>query len=524
MGLYLNPGNEAFRQIINGEYIDKTGLIAYMNQSIGTIDNLTCVTRPRRFGKSYAAMMLAAYYDCSCDSQDLFDDLNISKIDSYLKHMNQYDVVYLDISQFASYLEEGEDLVEAIQLSVIRELREKFGDIIPKEETVLARAMIYINQKTKKKFIIIIDEWDVPLREEKTDIALQKKYINLLRGLFKGGPATKVMIAAAYMTGILPIKKYGTQSALTDFIEYTMIDPGKLAEYIGFTEMEVKELCNKHHMDYQSMRQWYDGYSFTKEKHIYSPNSVMKAIKSESYHNYWTKSETYESLRQYISMNFDGLKDAVISMLGGQEVFIDTITFQNDMVSLKSRNDVLTLLIHLGYLAYDEEKETVHIPNLEVAEVFKSAVQSDGWGNVGKALEKSNKLLLDTLSGNEAAVAEALDEIHSDNTSILQYNNENSLSCVITLAYYAAKKEYKIIREFPTGKGFADLVFLPYKNTDWPALIIELKYDKSASTAITQIKEKRYDGILKDYVGEVALVGINYDKSTKKHECIIERK
>ncbi len=522
MGIYLNSGNDAFADILNSEYIDKTGLISYINHTIRTPNKLTCFTRPRRFGKSFAALMLSAYYDKSCDSHRLFDSLEIARSSTYEKYLNQYDVIYLDITQFLSYSSDHSTLVKEIQDAVIEELREAFPGCIPETEHVLARAMIRIHQKTGAQFIVIIDEWDALFREEKENESIQKEYVMMLRGLFKSGPAAKSMIAAAYMTGILPIKKYGTQSALTDFQEYSMTSPAKLAQYIGFTQREVQQLCEKHFLDYEKMGRWYDGYTFHQISHIYSPNSVMRAIQNEEIRNYWTQSETYESVKQYIGMNFDGLRDAIISMLGGETIHLNTITFQNDLVTLHNRDDVLTLLVHLGYLAYDETAETVSIPNLEVAESIKSAVEYSGWGKVSEALQKSDQLLTDTIQGRSESVARALDTIHSDNTSIFQYHDENSLSCVITIAYYTAKKEYQLIRELPAGNGFADIVLLPYNATDKPALLIELKYDKSADAAIRQIKEKRYDGVLRNHTGKVILVGINYDKKTKHHDCVIE--
>lgn len=344
----------------------------------------------------------------------------------------------------------------------------------------------------------------------------------MLRGLFKGGPATDITIAGAYMTGILPIKKYGTESALTDFREYTMVQPLKLAQYVGFTEAEVIALCEEHQLDFESMQTWYDGYSFHKVQHVYSPNSVMNAVKNEEFGNYWTKSETYESLKGYISMNLDGLKDAVIAMLGGQRIKIDTLSFQNDITSLQNRDNVLTLLIHLGYLAYDQKQREVYIPNLEVADAFRLAVQDTGWREVSDALRESEYLLNATLEGKAEAMEQAVDRIHIENTSVLQYNNENALSCVITLAYFTARNDYTIIRELPSGKGFADLAFVPHRDSDKPALLVELKYDKTADAAIRQIKEKQYTGALKDYLGNLILVGINYDSGTKKHTCRIE--
>lgn len=525
VGFYLNPGNAAFQEILNGTYVDKTGLIDFINSTIGTPEKLTSFSRPRRFGKSFAAMMLCAYYDKGCDSRKLFEGLEISRSASFEKYMNKFDVIYLDITYFISRPGDVKTIVSDIQTSVIRELRKAYPGCIDGEENYLPHALACVTQETGNRFFIIIDEWDALFREVKDNDTIQKEYIWFLRGLFKSGVATKAMVAGAYMTGILPIKKYGTESALTDFREYTMIQPENLTEYVGFTEKEVQNLCQKYLMDFDSMQKWYDGYIFDRTQHIYSPNSVMRAVKNNRFGNYWTKSESYESLKNYISMNRDGLKDAVIEMLGGQREKTDVLSFQNDLTNLKNRENVLTLLVHLGYLAYDTQTKEVFIPNLEVSESFRLAVQDTNWTQVGTALSKSEELLNATIRCDSRAVEDALEMIHSENTSILKYNDENSLSCAITIAYYTAKNDYEIFRELPSGKGFADMVFVPRRNTDKPAMIVELKYDKTADTAIGQIKDNRYTGKLSDYKGNLLLVGINYNKNgrNKKHECIIER-
>ncbi|MCD7866762.1 MAG: AAA family ATPase, partial [Clostridiales bacterium] len=304
MGLYLNPGNGGFQTILNGIYVDKTGLIDYVNQTIDTPQKLTSFSRPRRFGKSFAAKMLCAYYDKSCDSRSLFDGLEISGKDSFDKYLNKYDVIYLDITWFVSVTEDMDHIVQDIQTSVISELREKFPDYVRAGDRSLPRVLANVSGNTKEKFVIIIDEWDALFREAKNDAALQKEYVQLLRGLFKGGVATDETIAAAYMTGILPIKKYGTESALTDFMEFTMADPLILSRYAGFTETEVTALCDRFGVDFDEMKQWYDGYSFDDLKSVYSPSSVMKAVQFHRFKNYWTQTETFESLKEYISMDY----------------------------------------------------------------------------------------------------------------------------------------------------------------------------------------------------------------------------
>lgn len=528
MGKYLNPGNESFAEIRRDIYVDKTGLIAYINGLIGKPKPLVSFSRPRRFGKSYTANMLCAYYDRSCDSRALFEDLEIAHSDSFETMMNQYNVISFDVTGFIkTSVDKKMNALERMQSALLKEIREAFPGCADDEDDV-ANALYSAVSEGNEKFVFVIDEWDALFRECKDDTALQKDYILFLRGLFKNKDTTPKTIAAAYMTGILPIKKYGTESALSDFKEFTMTDPLILSEYVGFTETEVQTLCSEYGADFDEMKRWYDGYSFEDTPFVYSPNSVMSAIKFNKIRNYWTQMETFESLKEYIGMDFDGLRNAVVEMLGSKPVSIKISTFQNDMTSFKNKNDVLTLLIHLGYLAYDSGKREAYIPNQEVAEAFEDAVCNENWGIVGKAVADSERLLEATIAGDAAAVGNALEIIHESVSSVLQYNNESSLSCAITIAYYTAKNYYRIVREFPAGKGFADLAFIPRKGVGRPAMIVELKYEKDADTVIRQIHDNRYDGILKDCFGNLLLAGINYDKDAKgtdakRHRCVIER-
>lgn len=419
MGRYLNVGNAGFQSVRKGLYVDKSGLIAFINKTLGTSDKLTCVSRPRRFGKSFAAKMLCAYYDKCCDSKELFQDLEISKDPSFEKYLNRYEVIYLDLTWFISNTKSICDTVSYLQKKVIEELRHFYPSVQEEDET-LPMMLSAIHMATNQKFIIIIDEWDALFREAKQNTKLQEEYIQLLRGLFKSN-LTDHMIEAAYMTGILPIKKYGTQSALTDFREYTMIQPKKLAAYVGFTEEEVKKLCLECGMDFHDMKKWYDGYSFHNVSSVYSPNSVVESIKNEEFGTYWTQTETYESLKTYINMNFDGLRTDIMSMLAGNRCKISTRKFQNDMINIGGRDDTFTLLVHLGYFAFDSASSEIWIPNLEVADEFKNAIEGSEWGTLAEALRRSEELLNATLTGEQDTVAKIMDIIHTENASIFTY-------------------------------------------------------------------------------------------------------
>lgn len=373
MGNYLNPDNSKFQRAVNSDiYVDKTGLIKYTNRVMNTMQAYVCVSRPRRFGKSMAADMLTAYYSKGCDSREVFSGLEITEDETFDRYLNKYDTVFLNVQEFLSRSSDVKELIARIKQRVIRELTRQYPDVELFDSTDLAETMQDIYAESKCPFVLIIDEWDCIFREFKNDKEAQEKYLDFLRDLIKD----KSYIHLAYMTGILPIKKYGTQSALTDFYEYTMLEPGPLAEFVGFTEQEVKDLCKEQQIDFEQAKKWYDGYCFGQTGHIYNPNSVMKAIFNKRFSNYWTQTETYESLRVYIDLNFDGLKDMIVDLIGEKHCRIDTGSFQNDMTSLKNKDDVLTLLVHLGYLAYDIDQKEVYIPNEEIRQEFIRAIKN----------------------------------------------------------------------------------------------------------------------------------------------------
>ena len=520
VGVYLNPENNRFEKSVNSQiYIDKSELISYTNRVLDTERMYMCISRPRRFGKSMTANMLFAYYCRTYDYGDLFKKLKIAEDESFEKNLNRYDVIFLNMQEFLSFKKAPEELIGYIQEEIMIDLQEAYGEYLRENEQNLVRAFKTIYSKTKQGFIFIIDEWDCLFRELPENKDVQKEYLDFLRMLLKDQAYVKL----AYMTGILPIKKYGTHSALKMFNEYSMTEPKILAEYIGFKEEEVVSLCDKYRMDFDETKRWYNGYQLGKGLSIYNPRSVVEAMLEQEFHSYWSKTENYEALKVYIDMNFDGLKDAIVMMLGGESIQINPGTFNNDMTTFHSKDDVLTLLVHLGYLSYNTETKEVSIPNEEVRGEFYNAISTTKWDEVLKAIHDSETLLNKTWQMDEDAVAAGLDVAHMDLTSILSYNNENSLSCVISMAYYSARNNYTMIRELPTGKGFADIVFLPHKDSDKPAMIVELKWDQSAETAISQIKEKQYVSALEKYSGEILLVGINYDKDSKEHQCIIEK-
>ena len=528
MGIYINKGNEGFRSSRNSEYVDKSELIAVMNKTLFTEQRFTCVSRCRRFGKSMAAKMLAAYYDHSCDSRELFADLKIANDPSFEKHLNKYPVIYLDMTSFVTRFKD-ESIVGHIEEELKEDIHDAYPEVEYRAKDDLMGDLIRIAQTTGQRFIFIIDEWDAICREFAPNTKPMDEYVNWLRRMFKDVLAIETF-AGVYMTGILPIKKYKTtvstdrsQSAMNNFQEYSMVKPGGMAGYFGFTKAEVKALAAKNGMDYDELEKWYDGYQIGNELSIFNPNSVMTAVREHWCESYWGRTGAVDAISSYISMNYEGLKDDVILMLAGGRCKVDPTGFKNDLSEINSRDDVLTVLIHLGYLSYDRVRKECHVPNLEVAGELETAIRDNNWKPVVDSLKRSEQLLHDTLDGNAEAVAKAIEAVHDENTSILSYNNENSLACVISLAYYYAKNDYIVHREYASGKGFADLVLIPRKNVDSPAIIVELKYSDTVDSAISQIRQKNYPAKVAEYTDSLLLVGINYDKKQKKHTCVIER-
>ena len=521
MGMYINVGNAGFQSARNGEYVDKSGLVQIVNDTLFTKRRFSCVTRSRRFGKSMAAEMLCAYYDKSCDSRELFTDLEIASDPGFEKHLNKYPVIFLDISDFITRFD-GDVIVEKMDAELREDVHSAYPDIPVQEGDDLMKLLSRVVAFTQEPFIFFIDEWDSICREFDPLTRAMDNYVNWLRRLFKGGQSSQVF-AGVYLTGILPIKKYNTQSALNNFVEYSMVEPADMGRYFGFTKEEVHSLAEKHGMDFDDLEKWYDGYQIGDEPSMFNPNSVMMALYSRRCRSFWAATGAFDAVAGYIRMNYEGLKDDIIGMLAGERCKVNPTKFGNDMRDIHSKDDVLTVLIHLGYLSYNWRKDECYIPNKEVAGEMANAIEANNWKPVVDALAKSEKLLAATLAGDEEAVAKGLEVVHDENTSILSYNDENSLSCVLSLAYYYARNDYVMHRELATGKGFADIVFIPRKNVDSPAIIVELKVNRDADAAIDQILRKEYPAKVAEYSGKLLLVGINYDKETKQHRCKIEK-
>ena len=522
MGRFLNPGNGGFRMIVKPEtYVDKTGIIAYLNEWIDTDGRFVCVSRARRFGKTVAARTIQAYYDNSCDSHELFAPYEIARDSSYEAHINKYNVIGLDVQTFFQFSQDHKTFVERLERAVRDEVCEKWSSIDGLDEMTLADALATVHETTGARFIFVIDEWDAVFRYYPNDAALQKDWIHFLRDMFKQG-GTDESVALVYMTGILPVKKYKTQSSLNQFREFSMLRPLVLEKYVGFLPAEVDALCEKFDMNRAEAAEWYDGYMLPHEHHVYNPCSVARAMKSRTYGSYWTKTDTFESLLDYINNDLDGVYSDVMSMIGGKRVVIDTNSYDNSFTTPQCKDDCFTLLAHIGYLAYDATTSQVFIPNEEVRLAFRGALEMCSWPEAIKPYQRSQKFIEAIHAEDSATVARMVEETHQYMTSVLSYNNENALACVVSVLCFYAENQYLVIREFPSGKGFADIVLLPKKRIQKPAIVVELKFNKDVKAAIDQIHDNQYPGQLADFYGDLILVGISYDKK-KAHDCAIER-
>ena len=519
--MYVNVDNASFHMEFDDEYVDKSALISLTNKFINKSRRFICVTRPRRFGKSVTLEMLNAYYSKGCDSKALFSDLNIASTPDFEKHLNQHDVIYLDMMEFADNKGNGANYLENLNSEVVSELKDTYPECFDKDKSYSLPEAI---SSLKKRFVFIIDEWDFVFRQYPDNKKLQEDFIDLLRALFKDR-SRQSLAELVYMTGILPIARYNTQSALNNFIEYTILNSGDFSQYYGFTENEVKTLCEKYHLDFETTKFWYDGYKVGGYE-IYNPSSIKKLITLKKFSNYWTESSAYDLVKEAINLNFEGLKDDIIKLCSGTSIRIyDIESFNTADTTFPNKDSIYVYLVHLGYLGYNDEDETIYVPNEETRRELLHSVRDNHWPQYESALKLSEQVVVATENKDTETVANLLAKVHEDKVPVLEYNSESALRYVVLMAYLAAEKDYLApLNEFQTGKGFADIVYLPKKvsKNGKPALIIELKKDASAKVALEQIKERDYVSRVKEYTENILLIGINYDSKTKQHTCEIE--
>ena len=522
MGFYINAGNEDLKEALASEiFVDKSLVLAKLCRLMGTKQKFVCVSRPRRFGKTTVRDLMVAYFSKGCDSREMFSNLKIAAEPCFEQNLNKFNVLAIDLGAAYNTVENRNDVLKYLRNKFIEDFREEFPDIGFSGEDSVADLITKVYKHTKTQFIIIIDEYDTLIRERQSE-ALLEEYRSFLNSLFKNNELSSA-VALAYLTGILPIQRDRVQSKLNNFsIQSTMLMPWGFEEYFGFTKEETEALCSEYGMSFAECEKWYDGYKIGNIS-IYNPNSVVTAMLAHKFGNYWTTSGSYEAVSDYINLDFDGVKSGVIDMLAGKELKIDVDKFENSLNEINTKDDVFTYLIHLGYLNYDEGNGLCRIPNKEIKQEWEKAIESAGnFSKVVKMISDSEKLLKRTQEGDSERVAAALDNAHQTVADPLDFNDESSLKTAIILAYYTAASKYTIIKELPTGRGFADIGFIPVDRKD-PAMVVELKYDKNAESAIKQIKNRNYPKVFENYLENLLLVGVNYDKTTKVHECVIEK-
>ena len=522
MGIYINAGNENLKEALASEiFVDKSLVLAKLCSLLNTRQKFICVSRPRRFGKTTVRDLMVAFFSKGCDSLDMFSNQKIAHDPCFEENLNKFNVIAIDLGALYNASENRNDVLKNLRKYLLEDFHSEFSDIEFSDEDSVADMIQRVYSKTKEKFIIIIDEYDTLTRERVND-SLLEEYRSFLNSLFKNNELSPA-ISLAYITGILPMISDKVQSKLNNFnIQSTMLMPWGFEEYFGFTKDETEELCKMYGMSFVDCEKWYDGYKIG-DINIYNPNSVVIAMLTRKFGNYWMSSGSYEAVSDYIKLDYDGTKSAIAEMLAGNEVEVNVRKFKNKLNEINNKDDVLTYLIHLGYLNYNEATGLCRIPNREIREEWEAAIEdSENFSKIVKMIEESEKLLKWTQAGDAERVAAALDNAHLTVADPLDYNDESSLKTAIILAYYTAKSKYTIIKELPTGRGFADIGFIPIDKKD-PAMVVEIKYDKDADTAIKQIKNKNYPAVFENYLDNLLLVGVNYDKNTKVHECVIEK-
>lgn len=494
-------------------FVDKSQFIDEMNKCIGTMNKYICITRPRRFGKTINAMMLASYYSKSANFKHLFDKLNISKCDSYLEHLNKHNVIYMTLNEMpgssnCSY----QEFIDRYYNLLIKDLKNQYNmNFDLSNRTLISDIFARIHGETGEQFIFILDEWDFIFNNNLFSEQERERFLQFLKDLLKDRPYVEL----AYMTGVLPIAKYCSGSSLNMFREFNFMNDVRYDRYFGFTSDEVNELCKKQSkLSMKDLKEWYNGYKTQTGLEIYNPRSVCHALSDGICQSYWTNTGPMDEIIYYIKNNVEDIRNDIVKMVSGFSVFIHLEGHGAEKLSLNTRDDILSAMTVYGFLTYHDD--TLEIPNKELRLKFDYSLKDHSLGAISELVLKSNQMLEATFRKDTETMASIIEEAHQLNVSIIKYNDENSLACIITLVYLSARSQYHIIREMPSGKGFADFVFIP-NNKSKPAFIIELKKDSTPDDALKQIEEKNYASSLKDCTGLKLAIGVSYSSKDKKH-------
>ncbi len=501
--------------IASEPYVDKSLLIDKLNSFIRTRNRFICITRPRRFGKTMNATMLGAYYTQGYDAHDLFKNLKIAQTTSYEKHINKHHVFYIDFSRMPDYCDSYRTYID----SIMKTIKEDLMNIYPKLSEKSYDYLYQMFLDTNDSFIFIMDEWNSIFYKDFMQEKDKKAYLEFLKGLLKDQPYVEL----AYMTGVLPIAKYSGGSELNMFKEYNFMNDRTYEDYFGFNEEEIIELTKKYTKpSFETLRKWYDGYYKSDGSSLFNPRSVSSALIDGICLNYWTETRPMNEIAEYIEHNVDAVREDIVKMVAGIPIEVELEGYGAEQLRLDSRDEILSAMVVFGFLSYHDG--FLRIPNHELMEKFQTVLKRSSMGGVADIVNNSKNVLDATIELDAKRVAQYIEEAHDREIPFLQYNNENSLSCVITLCYLYARNYYEVTREDKSGKGFVDYLFTP-KKKGYPAIILELKYNKTAQEAIDQIKRKNYVDRVRNFK-EILYVGINYSIDAdehKHHDCIIEK-
>ncbi|HJA93703.1 MAG TPA: ATP-binding protein [Candidatus Eisenbergiella merdipullorum] len=492
------------------------------------------VTRPRRFGKTVMANMIASYFGKGVDSHEEFDTLKVSRYPWYRKHLNRHNVIHIAFNKNTEEIRTGDQYISMIRNTLLDDLRAAYPEVRISDTDSLWMALTKIYECCGgEKFIFVLDEWDYLYHQDFTTDRDKDNFTKFLSNLLKDS----AYVEMAYMTGILPIAKYSSGSELNMFCEYTMVTEEKYSGYFGFTEKEVDELYDRYlkqdipdrKVTREGLRFWYDGYHTKGGERIYNPRSVVLALENNNLGNYWTSSGPYDELFYYIGANVDSVKDDVGLLLSGIPVPAKVQEYAATSMELKTRDEIFSAMVVYGFLNYEDG--CVSIPNKELMDKFAEMAQKEpSLGNVYRLTRESGRMLAATKAGDTKTMTEILQFVHNTESPLLVYNSEAELASVITLVYLQARDYYRIEREDRAGTGYVDFIFYPYRKDD-DAIIIELKVNHPAEEAIQQIKDRQYAlrfegkiGEKPEYTGRILAVGIAYykDDTSKKHECRVE--
>ncbi|MCI6018966.1 MAG: ATP-binding protein [Clostridiales bacterium] len=536
MGIYINSitAYTLYKSETTKPYfIDKTMMLKELFPLVEEGSNYLCITRPRRFGKTVMANMIASFFSKGRDSDEIFRKLQIYQDKDYQKYINQYTVIHIMFNDLPRKCNSYEAYIGRIEDVLIKDLKKEYPDLLINTQEAIWDILLEVHaEKQEQKFIFVLDEWDFILHQNFVTEEDKAEYLLFLRNLLKDRP----YVSLAYMTGILPIAKYSSGSELNMFAEFTITNEQRFSEYFGFTEREVDRLFERYlksdipkkRLTRDDLRVWYDGYHTCAGERLYNPRSIVLSLSNNNTGNYWTSSGPYDEIFYYIENNVADIRDDLVLMVSGMAVPAKIQEYAATSMNLQTRDEIFSAMVVYGFLTYENGR--VMIPNKELMDKFSDVLRKEpSLGYVYRLAKESDRMLSATLAGDTDTMTEILELAHDTEVPLLSYNNETELTAVVNLVYLSARDNYRVEREDKAGIGYVDFIFYPIKDKNADCIILELKVDRTPEEAIQQIKDKRYALRFKEklgektrYTGRILAVGISYDRQQKKHYCKIE--